>query len=80
MLRPDLTPTHTAAIPVGAAQRTDQQVTEELTNRATRDTVASQLGQLIAIGWQNTGRGMFRRPLTGSFSHWEGDEPQPLYR
>ena len=50
----------------------------ELNDRATQDTVASQLGQLTAVGWQNLGRGMFRLPLTGSFSRWEGDEPEPL--
>jgi hypothetical protein len=71
-------PDQPAALPVGAAQRAAQQVTQELDNRATQDTVASRLGQLTAIGWQNTGRCMFRLPLTGSYSRWDGDEPAPL--
>ena len=71
-------PDQTAAVPAGAAQRAGQRVTGELNDRATQDTVASQLGQLTAVGWQNLGRGMFRLPLTGSFSRWEGDEPEPL--
>lgn len=71
-------PDQTAAGPAGAAQRAGQRVTGELNDRATQDTVASQLGQLTAVGWQNLGRGMFRLPLTGSFSRWEGDEPEPL--
>jgi hypothetical protein len=53
-------------------------MTRELTDKATQDTVASQLGQLAAIGWRDIGRGMFRLPLTVPFSRSEEDEPGSL--
>ena len=71
-------PGNTAPVPAGAARRASQRVDQKLQDRAAQDAVAEQLGQLRAVGWQDASRGVFRLPLTGSFSRWEGDEPEPL--
>lgn len=71
-------PEQTATLPVGAADRASQQVSQELANRAIQAMVARQLGQLTKAGWQVTGRGIFRLALTRPYSRWEGDESGPL--
>ncbi|MFG2456522.1 hypothetical protein ACGFWE_05550 [Streptomyces sp. NPDC048523] len=77
-------PEEVAAVPAGAAERSQKRVAARTAQRAEAeralDQIAASFGPLQALGWKRPaeGRGFMRLPLTDDYARWPGDDPFPL--